>query len=368
MIILKIIGITLLVVLALVLCVILAVLLIPFRYQIQGRHEKGGTTAAQISVRWFFRAVQIRLSYRHALRLRLKLFGRTVINKGMGEEQLQAVIRDEVPVADLRFERNGQRKKPSEASEKAIHHPVPPEPKEPVLPDSADVELPDRTTADAEADNADSVTGESGRSVKPQRLSPEIQNLYLPPEGFSPGEGTTEGRPMPERPLEKEITGNFFQRMEERLWQALLRQVRKLRMFILKMKNKVTDFSNKVEEKREKLDALTDKYYTEENVALLRTVYRRGEKIILHIAPKNAMIKIDIGMDDPALTGQILALSSFIGYRSVQLDITPYFEEERLRVLADIDGRIRLGTVAYHALRIVLNGNCRKLIRDIKGR
>ncbi len=90
-------------------------------------------------------------------------------------------------------------------------------------------------------------------------------------------------------------------------------------------------------------------------------------KLLRRIAPKKIKGFIHFGFDDPATTGQILAvLGVFYPVLPKKLVIDAGFSDTDIYGYADIKGRIFLIVVAVSLLRIMLSKDCRRLWRLYK--
>ena len=75
------------------------------------------------------------------------------------------------------------------------------------------------------------------------------------------------------------------------------------------------------------------------------------------------------GFDDPYTTGQILAAVSMgYGWYGKCVQITPCFEEEILEGELWGKGRICSGVLLYQGIRILLDRNFRKLLKQWRGK
>lgn len=97
------------------------------------------------------------------------------------------------------------------------------------------------------------------------------------------------------------------------------------------------------------------------------TCKKRLMKLIKHILPRKGKCHISFGMDDPAVTGNILAIHGIL--YSVLGDIiilSPSFDEIILKGDFHFKGKIRVGTLLYHVIRVLLDENCKRFYRIIK--
>ncbi len=124
---------------------------------------------------------------------------------------------------------------------------------------------------------------------------------------------------------------------------------------------------NKVQEIKEKKDEIMEILHNEEYRKTFRLVKRQLFSIIRHILPQKLQGRIRFGFDDPFKTGQILTyVSPFYGLYAKHLELIPVFEESVMEGELNMKGRIRIGTIAVKAVRLVFDKNIRKLIRKVR--
>lgn len=90
-------------------------------------------------------------------------------------------------------------------------------------------------------------------------------------------------------------------------------------------------------------------------------------RLLRHIRPKKLKAEITFGMEDPALTGEILgAASIFYAYIGKNVLIHPDFENAVFTGNISAKGRIRAGTLLLIAGRLYFDKNVRKLIHEFR--
>ena len=100
--------------------------------------------------------------------------------------------------------------------------------------------------------------------------------------------------------------------------------------------------------------------------AALKTAWDNLFWVLKHIAPKKYNGSLEVGLEDPALTGEIFAaISPVYGFVADHLVIVPAFEN-RMVVNGDayVKGRIRLWGIVIRAIRIYRDKNIRKVIKE----
>lgn len=107
----------------------------------------------------------------------------------------------------------------------------------------------------------------------------------------------------------------------------------------------------------------------EENQATLKLIWRQIRKILHHLRPVKIRGTVTFGFDDPYTTGQVLTAAAMgYGWYGKWVQITPCFEEEILEGDLQGNGRICLGILLYHAVRILPDRNFRKLLKQWRGK
>lgn len=136
-----------------------------------------------------------------------------------------------------------------------------------------------------------------------------------------------------------------------------------------KIANKVTVFLKKTKQNMtsvwQKWQDIRSFFENEANQATLKLIWRQIRKILHHLRPVKLQGKVMFGFDDPYTTGQVLSAAA-VAYpwygRSIQ--IIPCFEDEILEGELQGQGRICLGVLLYQGIRILLDRNFRKLLKQ----
>lgn len=103
----------------------------------------------------------------------------------------------------------------------------------------------------------------------------------------------------------------------------------------------------------------------EENKQTFRLLWRQLKALIRHILPTDLRGKVRFGFDDPYTTGQVLTyISPFYSLYGKKFQVIPVFEEPVMEGEGWLKGRIRFGTVLILGIRVLLDQNFRKLLRQ----
>lgn len=91
-------------------------------------------------------------------------------------------------------------------------------------------------------------------------------------------------------------------------------------------------------------------------------------KTVRHVLPRRMDVSAVIGTGDPASTGQILAVWGMLyPWLGSRVQIVPDFEEEHFEGEFHLRGHIRAGVLGFYGLRLMLDGDVRRLIRILRG-
>ena len=101
----------------------------------------------------------------------------------------------------------------------------------------------------------------------------------------------------------------------------------------------------------------------EDKKKVITSVLSLVKGMIKHILPKDLSVYAVIGTDDPSITGYILAASGIArGFTGKDILVQGDFEKKRAEGEAFVKGRIRLGSLLYMMVRLLLTRPIRKFI------
>lgn len=104
-----------------------------------------------------------------------------------------------------------------------------------------------------------------------------------------------------------------------------------------------------------------------ENRGVIDFVMRQLKLLFKHIMPGSHTISIKLGLDDPALLGEIVGgIAVFRAMTGIVINITPVWDDKVFEAELDFKGRIILGRVLYIATRVYFNKEVKKIIKTIK--
>ena len=152
--------------------------------------------------------------------------------------------------------------------------------------------------------------------------------------------------------MDSEKNGSFYQR--------ILSWIQKIKCTFGKLCDKIKALSGK----KEKLEEfLRDEVHKGAYYKCKKELFR----LMKHLKPKKADVRIIYGFDDPYYTGQALAvfgvLYPFVGGC---ISVTPDFEHQVLKGSAYLKGKIYLWHFVQSGWKLIWNRNVRQTYRDIR--
>lgn len=311
--ILKWIGIILLAILGLVLLIVLAVLFVPVRYRINGDYEEKPDASATVS--WLFHLLHIKVRYRDTLFWQVRILG--------------------IPFLDSRRppkKRAGKEKK--------------------------------KTSKDDDSDSGDTTV--EVFKEKTDSLPDKKQNTDEVKESVNEA-GKSESEQKNDQEKEQEKTGiigkikSFFTKLKSFI-EAIIERIRNIRYTIDKICDKIKDV-------RGQIDYYHGVLTGEEGSEALGLLKTQLGRLLLHIAPRKFLLDAEFGFDDPATTGQVMAIVGML-YPLYRYDIRlrPDFTAQStwFRLKLRIRGRIRAFTLIRIAWRVYFNQNLKKVLAMLK--
>lgn len=305
---LKIIGITLLSLLGLILLIILVVLFVPIRYSLNVEADQ--SVEARACVSWLLHLIHAKAVYDGTFGIVIRVFGIPIKRIPAPEEKKPKKSKDK------------QKEKRTESETKTASGEVAcSEPDETaVLSETVTSEEDKRT----EADNTSDANEEDAESEdeKKEKLS---------------------------------------------LFQKLVQFVRAVRAFFSKILYTIQNICGKIEKVKELIGYYSEVLKSEEGQRTFALAKRELGRLLKHIAPTKLRGSLTIGMDDPAATGQIIAIvSMFYPIYGNNVSITADFEEKCMRGSLYLKGRIRILTLIRIAWRVYFNKDIKTFLHMLK--
>lgn len=315
--ILKILGIIILVILGIILTILLLVLLVPLRYRMDASFD--GKPKGDVLASWLLKLITVHLDYDgEQLQVLAKVLCFKVFQQKLWPSDEETFDTDEVTLD------------PS------------------MMDDSIALEAPQKAKSGSEA--VSSVSSDQ-----------KAKNASKTAQAESKTQSKTQERPAKAQTASVEKTEVEKMPFAELLMQKLTASVTGI---LEKIRKVYQNLSEKYTAGQDKIEMVRTFFSDTENQNTLRLLWRQILKLLKHVLPRKIKGRVRFGFDDPATTGQILTyISPFYGMYARTLSIEPVFEEKALEGELHIKGHIRVGTLLWIVIRVILNKNFRTLVK-----
>lgn len=304
--ILKWIGILLLSVLGFVLLLILLVLFVPVRYRIRGSYEE--TPEAKITVSWLFHILHAKVRYQDTLFWQFRIFG--------------------IPIKDSRRPKKEKAKNGDRDSKKIKAGGFSSAGKESVQPES----LKQKESVQPES-------SEQKESVQPESLEQK----------------ESEEQETAKQGVFAKIKGVFVR---------ICSFFRAIRGVLHNIRYTIHGICDKIKNIRDKIGHYHDVLTGDEGKKAIALVKEELGKLLKHIAPRKFRMDFTFGFDDPATTGEVMAMiSMFYPIWSYDITLHPDFNRCVMQGHLFLKGRVRIFTLLRIAWKVYFNKNLKKVLR-----
>ncbi len=312
-------GILLLSVLILLLAVLTLLLIVPFRYRLEGAYQEKLTLQGRVT--WLLHFVSVRASYDGTLTYGLKLAGISFEPGRIRQSRLKKAIRFCKDRLHRLFE------KLASLFARSLTAPVEEEEEPEETPAERDSGEKARTEETASGGDDTDAGGEETREAMPKERS----------ENADASEQETAE--------EKQSFGERIKGLEEKL----------------------ESVQDKLDDIRDNLEYYLDLLGQARTQEALKTVTGQLLRMLRHILPNRLAIHAIIGIPDPAAMGQLMAVQGMLyPVLHQKVWIEPDFEQKRMEGTFTAQGRIRLVTLLFCALRIILKRDVIYLIKRLR--
>lgn len=301
--ILKIIGITLLVILGLILLVLCLVLFVPVFYRVRVIYNPEKT---QVKARasFLFPLILVTFEYLKQVKYKVRLFG-------------FALLDSEKPKKEKKQKKTTKKEKKKNKKSKT---------KEPEQPKSS----PEPVTESADEAVLESAVNETAKT----------------PDAWK------EPVPELEEKNEQAEKQSFFEKVK-----CKIQKIRETKHNLIKNLKKLLHQKNEVQK-------ILAKPETKKAIAF---AWGQLKHLLKHVLPRKMKGYVAYGADNPATTGQVLGILSVVYARTgMLLEIRPNFQEKQLECDVELKGRIQAVTLLVIAVKVVMNQELRQLIADVK--
>lgn len=123
--------------------------------------------------------------------------------------------------------------------------------------------------------------------------------------------------------------------------------------------------SNKTQKIKEILDILND----ESTRRLWETCKYRFKKLFAHVLPSKCRIVVTYGLNNPYYTSLIMSIyEALYTYLGTVITLIPVYDDKSISGSARIKGHLRSAPVLWQLIRLLLNRDCIRFIRKIRGK
>lgn len=315
--ILKIIGITLLVILGLILFLILMVLFYPIGYRVRGEWQE--ELKVRVTVGWLFSIVHMNAAYEDGeTKAVVRFFGIPFVRIPKKEK--------------VRRPKQPKKVKPKEAAE-AVNEMIPAESVKPI----AEVVLPEP--------QEDEVLKEAFDSLEKKLLPKEADIEYNREDEFEKSE-------TPNKTGFSERIRDFGEKLRG-------------------IGAKIRGIREKLRSIRAQIHEILEMIRDDGNKRVVKLVWKEFVGLMKRYRPRRVKADVDYCMGDPARTGQVLGGLAMLPFLYTQkVSIVPDFESEQFYVKGtwDIKGHIQVFPLLMAGLRIYRNQDVKKLIKQLRER
>ena len=137
----------------------------------------------------------------------------------------------------------------------------------------------------------------------------------------------------------------------------------KIGKLLKEIKKTYNDIKTKKEDISSKINKVKDMIEDEENKAFVHFIFLRVKEVFRAIKPRKYSIKLHIGFEDPATTGQVLMfIAPFCGLTGLLMDIDAEFDRDVKEADIKLKGHVRLISILVIAIKLLLNKKFRELV------
>ena len=369
--ILKIIGILFLSILGILLLIVLSVLLIPICYEVEGEKEEK-TIQGSATVSWLFRGITAKYKYEIKEGIfEVYLFGIPLLAtikkyKQWKEKRAESKKRREDEKA-----KKEQPVQVQEAVDKSNSLQNTIEDKETSGEDEVEKVMEEKDSkqeSDSKSDKAEQMVSETSKMESQAETEKHTETAkYTEKRTETSNNKETEKRGKKTRQTQQNRTkqtstgkkSGFGDKIKN-LWNTICGIPKKIKEICGKIRLTIKQMYDK-------MDWWKTFLQKESTQKAIRFLFGEGKALLKHILPRKLRGRVCYGLEDPALTGQILAAFSVCyPYFQDDLEIVPFFDRTILEGKLKISGRIVVGYLVWHAIKIICNEETRKTYKILR--
>ena len=338
--ILKIIGIIIAVILGILLLLIVILLFVPVCYEVQGRCDGSlDSLKGKVQITWLLHLLRADVLYKNGkTKWRFRIAWIKKGNAGAGKKQSAETDEEAELLAQLEEELKKERE--AQESVKKENKNSGTEQEEDVKNEKSIVKKTDGT-AKTEPEESEENMAAPQTVRKKSAHAPESEERKVKME-----------IPEKEESVDGKKNGSFYQR--------ILAWIQKIKCTFRKLCDKIKTLLAK----KEKIALFLQN-------EVHKSAYQKCKKelfrLLKHLKPKKADVKIVYGFDDPYYTGQVLAaLSVLYPFIGGCTSVTPDFEQQVLKGSVHLKGKIYLCHFVQICWNLIWSKNVRQTYHDIR--
>lgn len=348
--ILKIIGITLLIILGTVIVILLLVLFWPFSYKINGDNRQKMNGAVTVS--WFFHLLHVKAYYQDEFNIEARVLGIKIYDKLKKDGKFSS--EDSVTSSDKKKAK--EKKEKDKAKDKRT-----------VKDEESYEEIGLIDDNNLNIENDSNVNNEFDDNMNFEEEDEADFADWLDDSDSEKADGSSKEK----KNLFKKIVSKFKSKKKISFKDWLSDIFDKIWDFIDDLYFKVSDFCEKP---ATKVDELVDTYIYYDRILsskgtdwVINFVKVKVIKILKALKPYRSDINIDYSSTDPekaAKMFEIYAMTRMIHPKHTHMNVG--FVEDDFKFDARVKGRFVLGVIAFHALTLIFNKKVKKFIKLMK--
>ena len=156
---------------------------------------------------------------------------------------------------------------------------------------------------------------------------------------------------------------DFIEKIYKRVKNIFIHTKKKITDIPIKFRN----IKNRLEKIWGRIEEIKEFFLGQQNKEVIGYILNICKKIAHHLLPNKFQGKVEFGLEDPYTMGQILALLGMLMpiYQD-KLVVIPDFEEQKLKGEVSLSGTIIPGYMIFWLLKLILNKEVRRVIKDGK--
>ena len=322
----KVIGIVLAAVLGLLLFLFLIVLLGPIGYGAEGRAEETKAVEGRVSWLWFLIRCKVRYDSQNGVWWNLRILGIPLFSSEKQSKNEAAKKKNRA------WEQTSSKEKRDE------------KPKE-ISAEKSSKE----TSTKEKKESVKETSAEEKKEVAQESIAKEKQEI---PAISVAKENAAKGK---------------TQKNSQPIWKRMAERIKNLGKKIKSIPQKIQDLRDKGRQMVERFQEIRDYFLGECNKEVIKDILAVLKKMVRHVLPRTFRGRVEFGLEDPYVMGQILALLGMLMplYQD-KLEVYPDFEEEKLKGDFFCKGRIIPGYLLFYVLKLLLNKEVRRVIKEGK--